>query len=398
MPLSRHPLWEQFVGGLTMIKYLGVACLLYAFIHLFRRRIPLNLLATSQARWLIFLALMATASFLIAGAPTTLEVSPLFSYISFVVLFVITLIVVDSLNRLRWVLLASIGSVGFASLYVLREWQKYHAVYAGFRPGWITGDANYFTVSAVLCLPLAFYLMREPHPWWQKIFCGGCFLLTMLSVTLAASRGGFLGATAAFLFVIWRSHHRSRNLVLLGVLLVLIVVVAPTSTVERFLHPSHGDIEAIENRLGSWEDGLRMLWESPLTGKGLGNFKSVAALYATESGTGKVFIAHNTYIELGAELGVLGLVSFLAILVGTFRALERVQSHAASSSQLIPAHFALGLEAGLVGYAVAAFFVSAQYQKLFWLMVFLSMCLPNLQRGSQESKDGLWWVKERGPS
>jgi hypothetical protein len=36
------------------------------------------------------------------------------------------------------------------------------------------------------------------------------------------------------------------------------------------------------------------------------------------------------------------------------------------------------MQTGLIGYAVAIFFMSAQYQKLLWLVVFLSACLPPL--------------------
>ncbi len=39
---------------------------------------------------------------------------------------------------------------------------------------------------------------------------------------------------------------------------------------------------------------------------------------------------------------------------------------------------AVGIQAVLVGYAVSVLFISAQYQKLFWLMVFLSVCMQSL--------------------
>jgi hypothetical protein len=39
---------------------------------------------------------------------------------------------------------------------------------------------------------------------------------------------------------------------------------------------------------------------------------------------------------------------------------------------------ALGLQAGLLGSSISIFFVSGEYQKMFWLAVFLTMCLPPL--------------------
>jgi hypothetical protein len=40
----------------------------------------------------------------------------------------------------------------------------------------------------------------------------------------------------------------------------------------------------------------------------------------------------------------------------------------------------------LIGAAGALFFVSGQSQKLFWLLLFLSMCLPSLARLEQDEK------------
>jgi hypothetical protein len=41
---------------------------------------------------------------------------------------------------------------------------------------------------------------------------------------------------------------------------------------------------------------------------------------------------------------------------------------------------ALSLQAGLLGSAVAIIFVSGQYQKMLWLIIFLSMCMPAIAR------------------
>ncbi|HEX9868065.1 MAG TPA: hypothetical protein VGC99_05620, partial [Candidatus Tectomicrobia bacterium] len=124
MPLMRHPFWEMFVGDLTLIKYLGVGCLLYAFGYAVVRESPLRLFETWQARCFALLALLGMASWVIMGSPTRWETSPFMSYVSFLSLFYITVAVVDSPSRLRNVVLAAIGSVALASLYVLREWQK----------------------------------------------------------------------------------------------------------------------------------------------------------------------------------------------------------------------------------------------------------------------------------
>jgi O-antigen ligase len=381
MPLSEHRIWGRFVGEFTVFKYIGAACVFYAVLHLIARRSIPPYFRTWQARLFIVFCLMATASYFLKGLPKALEFSQLLSYASFLLLFLVTVTVVDSLRRLRWVMLVAIGSVAFASLYMVREWQNNRTLYADFRPGWVVGDPNYFTISALLTLPLAFHLMLGSKRPWERVFCAGCLLVTVLAVTLGASRGGFLGLVAAFLFVVWHSRARLRNLLVAGGLVLPLSLLLPISPLGRLLHPSDGDKGAENSRTVVWQAGLRMMAAHPIAGVGLGNFKAMVQGYeqrdeAVDS------VGHNAYVEIGAEMGLPALFVFLGILFFSFRTLGHVRVRAFHAKQPFVWQAALGLQAGLVGAAVAMFFVSGQYQKLLWLAIFLSMCMPEVVRSS----------------
>lgn len=385
MPLAQHPIWSRFVGQLTVIKYLGAACLLYACFHVSARRKVPPYFQTWQARLFLLFFVLAGISYWKKGPAFSLEMNPFVSYASFLLLFFITLTVVDSLRRLRGALLAAIGSVAFASLYVLREWQKGHNVYADFRPGWVVGDSNYFAASALFSLSLAFYLMQERRPRWERLFCVGCLVLTLLAVTLCASRGGFLGLIAAFLFIVWRSRQRVRNVALAGALLLPLSLALPVSPVHRLLHPNYGDEVSQQNHLLAWKAGLRMIQAHPLAGVGLGNFKPLMPSYLDpEDKVGTM--AHNVYVEIAAEMGLPGLLVFLLILYLSYKTLERVRRQTLRSGPALLYQSAIGIEAGLAGYSVASFFLSTEYEKLFWLMLFLSMCLFSLTRSETRNE------------
>ena len=381
MPLSEHRIWGRFVGEFTVFKYIGATCVFYAALHLIARRSIPPYFRTWQARLFIVFCLMATASYFFKGLPKAFEFSPLLSYASFLLLFLVTVTVVDSLRRLRWVMLVAIGSVAFASLYMVREWQNNRTLYADFRPGWVVGDPNYFTISALLTLPLAFHLMLGSKRPWERVFCAGCLLVTVLAVTLGASRGGFLGLVAAFLFVVWHSRARLRNLLVAGGLVLPLSLLLPISPLGRLLHPSGGDKGAEDSRTVVWQAGLRMMEAHPIAGIGLGNFKPLVQGY--ERGNAAVeSIGHNVYVEIGAEMGLPALFVFLGILFFSYRTLGRVRVRAFHAKRPFAWQAALGLQAGLVGAAVAMFFVSGQYQKLLWLAIFLSMCMPEVVRSS----------------
>lgn len=357
-----------------MIKYLGGACFLYAVFYLFTRRSFPRFLATKQARWFLLLDFLAITSFLTMGAPVPWERSVMLSYVSFLLLFFITLIVVDSLPRFEWVALSAIASMGLASLYVLREWQKYHDVIV--RPGWVTGDSNYFTLSAVLTLPLGLLMSVENRKRWQRIFCLGCVIVTFAATTLGASRGGFLGLAVALFIVVRHSRQRMRNLTLASVFLIPFLLLAPMSPIKRMLEPSRRDEGSVDARIVYWKAGLRMIQANPILGVGLGNYGYELNSYTEDQTYFGVDWAHNTFIQMGAELGLLGLSAFLAMLFYAYRNLGQIARRTAQCGPLLLHQAAVGVQAGLVGFAVASFFVSAQQQKLFWLLVFLSMCLP----------------------
>ena len=394
MPLTRHPLWSSLLGDLTLFKYLGAICFFYALFHLISRGGFPNFFRTWSARGFFLLYLLAGLSYFTKTLPSDWEFSPFLSYSSFLVLFFITLSVVDTLPRLRWVLLVAVASVAFASLYVIREWQKYHSTDQGMRPGWVTGDPNYFTLSALVCLPLGLYLLQQKGRPGIRVFCFGSLLVTLVAISLAASRGGFLGLLASSIFIIQTSRKRVRNLALLAAALLPLVLLAPSSPVVRFLHPNTGDQQAAAARKIAWVAGMRMIEAHPIAGIGLGNFKPLMDQYA-DPGTNFREIAHNTYIELAAELGIPGLLIFLFILISAYRTLGQVRKQVNRSSLVHQA--ALGLQAGLVGYMIAGFCLSAEYQKLFWLALFLSMCLPLLAEAAHSRCGDRLGLRTSGP-
>lgn len=371
MPLDRHPVWSRIIAGFTLTKYVGIMCTVYALIYFVVRHTPLTALRSVVAKLFLLFYAIAVISHFMKGLPGDAEFNTFASYTSFCLLFFVTVTLIDSLQRLRWTLLVVIGSVGLASAYVIREWQKYHNVYRGFRPGWVVGDANYFALSAVLCVPLAFYFIKESDILWERLYCLACLLLTLLAVMLSASRGGFLGLIVAFLFFIKRSAQPLRNLILVAVLAAPILVFAPASPVQRFLHPTYSDTSAEDSRLQLWKAGLRMIAQHPLTGIGLGNFKYMVTQYEAP-GENLEKIAHNTYIGIAAEMGIPSLLVFLMILVFAFRSLSQARQLSLDADIPLVYEAATGIQAGLLGASVAIIFLSAETQKLFWLMVFLA--------------------------
>ena len=370
MPLENHPLWSKTVGGLTLFKYLGLACFLFAVFHFFERRGPPAFLRTWQSRFFAIFVVIASCSYLTESVRVFGTILP---YVSFLLLFFITLTEVDSLDRLHLVLLVYVGSAAFASLYVIREWQ--HDGFGESRPGWIVGDPNSFGVIASLCLPVAFCLMLEKRLRWERLFYAGSLFLTLVALIAGASRGGFLGLLAAFIFVALKSRRAVRTVLLASLVILPTSLLLPSSPVRRFLHPHWGDSASIAAHETAWNGGMHMVASHPFFGVGLGNFKRLVVQYEDSDITVQS-ISHNTYLGIAAELGIPALVIFLALFLFSYRCLDKVRRQALQARIRFLEVAALGIQGGLVGYSVSAFFVDASHEKGFWLLIFVSMCLP----------------------
>jgi putative inorganic carbon (HCO3(-)) transporter len=120
---------------------------------------------------------------------------------------------------------------------------------------------------------------------------------------------------------------------------------------------------------------LRMIGDSPLIGVGPLNFKSLSTLY---TGLDQGNIAHNSFLEVAAEFGLPALGVFVLLLGATFRTLGRATRLTGSREARELAGWAEGVRSGLTGFLVAGCFISAQYEKVLWLAVFLTIVLGAL--------------------
>ena len=383
MPFLRHQFWDaEFAPGLTVTKMFGAVCLLYALIHLARRHgIPIYF-ATLQAKLMILFFAMAAFSYASMGGKLLSAdlVNPIYMYASTLVFFFITMTVIDSMKRMYWSFMVAIGSVAFASLYMLREWQKGTEAFGeGYRPGWVVGDSNYFTIAALAVLPIAFELVLVGRTKLHRFYALGCMLLTFAAITLGASRGGFLGIVIVVSYLIMRSRKPLRNLLVVFVVTLPFLVLAPNSPINRFFHPQGGDTESVNKHLVGWQAGLNMVWQHPIMGVGFGNYKAMVTRYDT---TGTVredpHVAHNAYLEIAAEMGIPALVVYLSFLVAAFVSAGKTRKRAMARGSALMAALAVGCQASILGTGVGVFFVSGQYTKLLWFILCMTMVMPVL--------------------
>lgn len=178
----------------------------------------------------------------------------------------------------------------------------------------------------------------------------GALLLPSLLVSYTRAAWGGL-VVAAGLLVAWRRPRPWRALVLPG-LFCLLVLLEPSgwkrATATTFkIHVS------TSTRVEMWKYGWKRFQAAPWLGHGLGRECGVAA---NNAGLPGAFYAHNYPLQVGVEMGLLGLVPFslfwiLYLLEGLF------PGWVPGSPRGPPSAWRLGLLTGLVGYWLNAMVV-----------------------------------------
>jgi O-antigen ligase len=168
------------------------------------------------------------------------------------------------------------------------------------------------TVAAAVAVAGACGLLvsSAARRWWS-----GLAALGTIALALSFSRGALLGFGAAVALILFVRRDRVPRTLARG-LAVAAVISLPLLVMAR-LFVSGGTLGGIlENdvgRLEAWLAGLRMIAAQPLFGHGFGAFAVRGAAYGATDG---LATAHNEFIDLWAQAGILAAAAFLAIVGG----------------------------------------------------------------------------------
>lgn len=147
------------------------------------------------------------------------------------------------------------------------------------------------------------------------------FALITLSIILAClgltkSLGGWLsmlGASMIFFILLFKEGYiidRKRVAKIAAIVLAAIVLVTFSIIItqrDRFIDPNDPE-NSITQRLYYWKSALSIIKEFPTTGTGWGNFSSVYTKYMPPAAA-EVRNAHNSYLQIWAETGIIGLIA-----------------------------------------------------------------------------------------
>ena len=174
-------------------------------------------------------------------------------------------------------------------------------------------------------------LIARSIPWWVGLLATTATVAGGLALVLTQSRGGWIGVAlglAVVAVLLGGVYRWTFILATFAVILLAILTPAGDRVALRFgsealgISTSSGPVNvtpanwAVQERLAHYRAGIRMAREHPWLGVGAGNFD---ANYRESTEVWRFRIprshAHNAYIQVTAQTGLIGLGAYLALIV-----------------------------------------------------------------------------------
>jgi putative inorganic carbon (HCO3(-)) transporter len=225
------------------------------------------------------------------------------------------------------------------------------------------------------------------------ILCLAATFFVAAVFLLSQSRGGYIGLaltlTALILIALPRRWRWCSLIALVVLAIVLGFLVASRWEAARTWVTGSNlaadpalSLNTLEGRLEVWSRAIYGIQDFPFTGMGMNAFRKVVpVLYPLFNISPEVDIAHahNEFLQAALDLGIPGLVAFLALYIGAFWMLAdvwRVTHHPALNNghwSLVTRSLALGLGGGLLAHLLYgltdAVALGAKPGVLFWMLL-----------------------------
>lgn len=338
---------------------------------------------TSRPREVILILLLVVTALL--SIPFALDHSLAWGsfteYLKVVVMFIVMVNVVRTEKRLRALLLLALAAGCFLSIAATNDYRLGNLALEGRRVAGIIGgifeNPNDLALHLVTMIPISVGLLFATRSLLKKAAYILCSLLMVIGVVVTFSRGGFIALVGSICFLIWKLTPRGRPVVVvLGLLTILAMVsIAPSAFRSRIATTQD---ESAMARFDDLKRSVFLMVRHPLLGIGMGNY----SLYSNRAKA-----THNSYTQVGAELGIVAAICYLLFVVAPLKPLRAIERENVGIKKKPRFYYlAIALQASLIGYMIASFFASVAYLWYVYYLVAYAVCLTRIYQLAQNQK------------
>jgi hypothetical protein len=279
-------------------------------------------------------------------------------------------------RRLVWAYVIGAGVLVWLSLFVV----GISKTTAG-----LTYDANDTGLVLLVAVPLTL-LVFQSSGWFGKMVSAPILLGVVVTIAKSSSRGAFVGLLLVGVAILVSLHGVSmvKRAVIVAVAAGVLIVGAPAGywdlvrtlqePTEDYNWSSEGGRKEIAKR------GIGYMLGHPLFGIGVANFpraegtiSEIAQTAAPDVGI-RWAAAHNSYVQVGAEMGIPGVILWSSLVFGGIVGVNRLRRRVPKTwrrggdEERFLFWAAVYVPIAMIGFAVTAFFVSFAYMDPIYVL------------------------------
>lgn len=184
----------------------------------------------------------------------------------------------------------------------------------------ITGSPNIMGSFLVLFAPMAAGIAYYAKKFWVKAAAVCCTGVMCLSIIFTFSKGAWGGLVVAVLVFAIFLDRRLIAVMAIGGAGAMIAIPSIANRITYLFTSDYVEASQRAGRMVRWDTGLQLLHESnPWLGFGLGRFGGAVAMQnqiMEKTDTFEYFYMDNYYLKTLVEMGYIGLIFFIILLVG----------------------------------------------------------------------------------
>jgi O-antigen ligase len=258
-------------------------------------------------------------------------------------------------------------------------------------PGWFR-NAGDFGIAMAIFVPLILsFILALQENWgrykrWVFYFVA---ITAAVSILASSSRGAQLGIIATALWFVLKSKKAVKAILIAAVVGVIVYFSLSDEMLAEYR--DMGGDSTSENRLAHWAWGSDVFKNNPVIGVGYNNwlvhcdFYNPNGVYA-EGSRGRCLLPHNTYVELLAEMGSVGMLFYLLIIFYMLKQNSKTRSLVREKEDNFSFYISHGLDGALIAYLVSSVFYSVLFYPFLWINLSMTVVLYQVTKRTIEQK------------
>ena len=197
----------------------------------------------------------------------------------------------------------------------------------------LSANINVTAFSLVFKLPILIYFIIEKDKILQRFLLSILLYILLTTIFVLGTRGAFIGIFSGIIFFIFyillNKKYFRKNILAYSLITFSIAIAIITNIISSNNNKTADVIKrastislstndgSVNQRLRYYKQGVEHFISNPIIGLGIGNWKLKSIEYDKNNIRGYVipYHAHNDFIQIAAEQGIFGLISYLMVFI-----------------------------------------------------------------------------------